>query len=398
MRFLQLVSRSPAGQTSAHSAVSNTAIAVLYLLLLGSISFHAYRTPIYSMDALQYMGNATLMEETDPVKVHQRVYAEIDDRIPRIARGNLLGHQLGAPEDQNKSRQERATNPYRFAEFLPLFAIRPMYNIVLYWIGKTGLGLLRAGIVLSALSHYLLGVLFFRWLTKHLPHISILCIALLVMISPPIMSLGRENTADGLATLIALSALYLIFEKQSLCPGLALLLASIYFRTDFVVLAGPVLLALWWGRKIDFWQAGVLSALAVASVLAINHFAGDYGIKMLYYRNFVGTPSAPGEMAVNFSFRDYLGALRSGLTLAADSYLIPFMLLGTIGLVLHSRLRVVAAVAMAYVALHFVVLPNWDERWFGLFYLSMALCAATSRPQGLVRATSEQPVPAENGI
>jgi len=397
MRF-QLVSRSPEGQTSAHPEVSNTAINILYLFLLAGISFHIYRTPMYSMDALQYMGNAVLMEETDPVKVHQRVYAEIDDRVPRIAREDLRGHRIGATEDQNKSRQERAANPYRFAQFLPLFAIRPLYIIVLYWVGKMGLGLLRAGIVISVVSYFLLGVLFFRWLIRYLPHVATLCIALLVMISPPIMSLGRQNTADALATLVAFSGLYLIFERQSLCAGLALLLASLYFRTDFVVLAGPVLLAMWWERKINFWQVGVLSTLAVASVLAINHFAGDYGISMLYYRNFVGTPVAPGEMTINFSLGDYLRFFRSGLTLAAESYLIPFLLLGTIGLLLRSRLRVVAAVTMAYVALHFVVLPNWDERWFAVFYISMVLCAATAMPRGVPQAAPEQAIPAEVGI
>jgi len=33
-------------------------------------------------------------------------------------------------------------------------------------------------------------------------------------------------------------------------------------------------------------------------------------------------------------------------------------------------------VALAYVLLHFVALPNWQERWFGVFYLSMAVAAA----------------------
>jgi hypothetical protein len=113
------------------------------------------------------------------------------------------------------------------------------------------------------------------------------------------------------------------------------------------------------------------------------------GIRMLYYRNFVGTPSAPGEMAVNFSFRDYLMAFRSGITLLAGHFFIPFMLLGIIGLVLRSRLWAVATVATAYVVLHFLVLPNWDERWFGVFYLAMALCAAT----GNARGWSAQQVP-----
>src|SRR5262244_1220144 len=81
-----------------------------------------------------------------------------DDRIRRIARENMLGHQVGAPEDQNKSLQERATNPYHYAEFLPCFAIRPMYNMVLYLVSKLGLGLVRAGVLISATSHFLLGI------------------------------------------------------------------------------------------------------------------------------------------------------------------------------------------------------------------------------------------------
>jgi hypothetical protein len=113
------------------------------------------------------MGNAVLMEEHDPVVVHRIVYSEIDDRIPQIARENMLGHEVGAPVDQNRSLQERATNPYRFAQFLPCFAIRPMYNMVLYLVSKTGLGLVRAGILISASSHYFLGILMFWWLIKY---------------------------------------------------------------------------------------------------------------------------------------------------------------------------------------------------------------------------------------
>jgi hypothetical protein len=143
-------------------------------------------------------------------------------------------------------------------------------------------------------------------------------------------------------------------------------------------LAGPALLALWLTRKITFWQAGLLSGLALASVFAINHFGGDYGIQMLYYRNFVDAPTAPAEIVVHFSFHEYLAALRHGFTLVSGSFFLPFLLLGTVGTVLRSRLLAVAAIATTYAVLHFVVLPNWDERWFGVFYLAMVLCAASA--------------------
>ncbi|MGD0567237.1 MAG: hypothetical protein ABSA78_02435 [Candidatus Sulfotelmatobacter sp.] len=356
---------------------ASRAIFFLYVLALAGVSLHLYRTPVYSMDSIQYMGNALLMEETDIVRVHQRVYAEVERDVPKAARDGLLGHEAGAPEDQNKSRQERAANPARFGEFLPLFAIRPLYNQVLWLVSKTGLGLVRAGVVISVGSYFLVGILLFVWLREYVEPGFAFAISIVLMMCPPMMVLGRDTTSDAPATLIAFLAMYLIFEKRRLAAGMALLLASIYFRTDFVVLAGPAILACWLERRMEWWKAAVLALVAVASVLCINHFAGDYGIKMLYYRNFVGVPVAPGEMTVRFSLRDYLRALRAGVTLVSESFFLPFLVLGIIGAV-AKRMRALFAVTLAYVVLHFVVLPNWQERWVAIFYLSAAVCAAAA--------------------
>jgi hypothetical protein len=349
----------------------------LYVLLLGGVAVHLYRKPIYSMDSIQYMGNALLMEEHDPVRVHQQVYAEVQQFVPKLEREGLLGHEEGAPEQQNKSRQERAAHADKFAEFLPLFAIRPLYNQTLWLVSRTGLGLVRAGIFISVASYFFLGVLAFVWIGGYVSAGLTLVFSLLLMITPPLMNLGRDTTADPLATLVAFASLYLIFEKRRLFPGMILLLASIYFRTDFVVLAGPVILACWLERRIELWKAAVLALVAVGSVLCINYFAGDYGMGMLYYRNFAGVPIAPGEMTARLSLKDYLSALRGGITLMTESFFLPFLWLGSAGIVLR-RMRGLFAVTLAYVLLHFLVLPNWQERWFGVFYLSMAVCAATA--------------------
>jgi hypothetical protein len=329
------------------------------------------------MDSIQYMGNALLMEERDPVRVHERVYAEVDRSVPKIARDHLLGRDAGATADQNRSRQARAANAGTFAEFLPFFAIRPLYNQTLWLVSKTGVGLVRGGILISVVSYFLLGILVFGWIVRYTGGVFALAFSLLLMIIPPLLELGRDTTSDALATLVAFAALYLIFERQRLLPGMTLLLASLYFRSDFLVLAGPVLLACWRERRLEFWKAGVLALLAVGSVLGINHFAGDYGIGMLYYRNFVSVPTAPGEMTVHLSFKEYLSALKSGVTLVTESFFLPFLLLGMIAVV-SKRMRALFAVALAYVLLHFLVLPNWEERWFGLFYLAMGVCAASA--------------------
>ena len=347
----------------------------LYVVILGFVATHLYRRPIYDVDAIQYMGNALLMEETDVVRIHQRVYADVRQSVPKREGEDLLGEGPGAPKAQNESRQGRAASAYRYAEFLPLFAIRPLYNQTLWLVSKTGLGLVRSGILISACSFFFLGILVFVWLGTYISLAFNFAASILLMISPPLASMGRDPTPDALATLIAFGALYLIFEKRRFAAGIALLLASIYFRTDFVALAGPTILACWLERRLELWKAGVLSLVAVASVLCINHFAGDYGIRMLYYRAFVTTPIAPGEMVPRFSFSDYVSAFRAGITLLANSFFLPFLLLGIIG-ASSGRMRVLFAVALSYASLHFLILPSWEERYFALFYLSMGVCAA----------------------
>jgi hypothetical protein len=372
------------GKRSHGARAKSLLLISVYLLFMGSISRHLYKTPLYAMDSVGYMGNALLFGDNNIARIHAQVYADLETRVPQPARDHLLGHDPGAPADQNASRQLRARDPYRFAEFLPFYAIRPLYNRVLWLVSKTGLGLVRSTAFLSAAAYFFLAWLLLAWMQRYAALPFAVAMASLVMISPPLMILGRETTADALATLVAFSALYLMFEKESLLAGLIVLLASLYFRTDFVVLAGPALFVCWIEKRLKFWHAAVLAAVALASVLSINYFAGDYGIKMLYYRNFIGTPLAPGEMAARFSLGDYRSAFRAGVMLAAGSFFLPFLLAGVSGLLGPARVRAVFAVTSAYSLLHFLVLPNWEERWFCVFYLAMGLSAAVAL-QGVSR-------------
>lgn len=360
-------------------------LVAMYVLLLGASSAHLYVKPIYDMDSVQYMGNALLMQERDIVRVHARVYSDLRISVPPSALRGLLGADPTAPTDQNESRRERARNPYNFAEFLPFFAIRPVYNQSLWIASKAGLGLVRSAILISVLSYFVLGILLLSWACRYATIAFSTVFCFLLMMSPPLTDLGRDLTSDAMATAVAFASLYMIFGRGKLSSGILLLLLSIYVRTDFVVLAGPVLMLCWMEKRIEFWKTVVLGVLAVASVLVINHFSGDYGIAMLYYRNFIGVPLAPAESGVRFTFHQYLSAFRSGLTLVLNSFFVPFLALGVVGLV-HKHTRAVFAAALSYVVLHFLILPNWQERWVGVFYLCCGLCAATAvgRAEGYV--------------
>jgi len=199
--------------------------------------------------------------------------------------------ESGHPE-QDASRKARAEHAGNFAQFLPCFAIRPAYNTLLFLLSP--LGISRAAVLISAISYFLVGWLLFLWTDAPL-------LSLLVMLTSPMLSIGRSTMSDGFSLVLAISGLFLTFQKERLLPGLALLLFAIFARTDNVMVALPALAVLWMTGKMELWQSATLGLLAILTVLTINHFAGDYGLQMLYYRNFVSTPIAPAEATVHFS-------------------------------------------------------------------------------------------------
>jgi hypothetical protein len=346
------------------------AATVACLLLLAAVSFHFYRQPSYSMDLVGYLGNVLLMQDRDVGRVHDQVYAEMRRSLPRETFDFLTGQ--GGPPDESASRRARFEHADNFAQFLPFFAIRPLYNMSVYFLGRM-VGPIAAVRSISSLSYFLLGMLTFLWMSRYVPKYLAAAAAVLLMVTPPLTWIGRDTGSDALATLVAFSGLYLIFEREQFETGVGLLMVSLWIRTDNIVLLAPVLLVLWLQGRVELWKAAVLGVVAVASVLAINHFAGDYGIKMLYYRNFVTVPVAPAEMTVQFSLRQYVSAFATGIRAMLASYTTVFLLLGIAGSWLSRRVRPLILVTSVSVALHYFVLPNWQERWFGVFYLAMGI-------------------------
>jgi hypothetical protein len=340
------------------------------LLLLAAVSLHFYRQPSYSMDLAGYLGNALLVQDRDVGRVHDQVYAEMRRSLPRETFDFLTGK--GGPPDERASRRARFEHADNFAQFLPFFAIRPLYNMSVYFLGRM-VGPIAAVRLISSLSYFLLGMLTFLWMSRYVPKYLAAAAAVLLMVTPPLTWIGRDTGSDALATLVAFCGLYLIFERERFAVGVGLLAVSLWIRTDNIVLLAPVLLVLWLQGRMEFWKAAVLGVVAVASVLAINHFAGDYGIKMLYYRNFVTVPVAPAEMTVQFSLRQYVSAFATGIRAMLASYTTVFVLLGIAGWWLSQRVRPLILVTSVSVALHYFVLPNWQERWFGVFYLAMGI-------------------------
>ena len=266
----------------------------------------------------------------------------------------------------------RAKNVDSSTEFLPCFTIRPLYHQLLYVLSLF-VGLRRAAVLISVGSYFLLGILVFAWCQRYVPSYGAAAFCGVLVLTTPVTLLGRSTLPDALFTLLAMSALFLIFEVEKLLPGLLLLLVSTFVRTDNVVLVLPVLTVLWFTTRLEFWKAALLGLMSVLSVVLINRFAGDYGPAMLYYRNFSGKPSFPADMNLRMSVRVYVSGFRFGIRRMLVSPLLAFVLLGLVGLCRKSRLLLISAISTTYAVLHFVTLPNWEDRWFVITYRSLAL-------------------------
>jgi hypothetical protein len=341
-----------------------------YVLILGLATMHFYKSPYWVLDLLGYMGNARLHETVDPVVLHDRVYGELRSSVPP----EVFDLLTGAPGvyDEGGAKHDRFINPYHYAEFLPCFAIRPMYNLTIYWVARTGLGLVQAVRLVSALSYGLLGILVLVWLGRYTRMAPLL--ALLIMLTPHISLLGRNTGADGLSVLLGMLSLYLIFENNRVFAGILILSAAIWVRTDNIALIMPVLFVLFLQRRLEGWKASVVGLIAISSVLMINRTAGDYGIQMLYYRNFFGIPIAPAEMIARFTIGQYAYFFLKGFKDMLTSFVPLFILLGLLGW--NQKTGPLLGIAVAYATLHYIILPNWVDRWMAVLYLLTSMTAA----------------------
>jgi hypothetical protein len=350
-----------------------------FVVFLTLAAFRAYQYPAYSSDGFEYMANVVAMHGASIREIHDTVYREVLAGVPRPTLDHLLGNDP-VETSQSRSFRDRAVNPYHFAEFLPCFAVRPVFNELVYVLHyKLGIGLLRATVLIAVLSYWAMGWILLAWISRYVasPWAELVC--LLLLLTPPIWDLARWPQPDALSCMISLLALYFILEKTWVTAGLTILLATVYVRTDNVLLVMSVLAYLSiLNHTIDKTKAAILAAVAIGSVLLINHFAGDYGARMLYYRVFTAVPLAPGEMVVRFGFRDYLVALRAGVTAVIHGEFIPFALMGVVGLLRRppSPILGLTIVSVAYCTSHFLIYPDVEERYFGLFFLARGVAAA----------------------
>ncbi len=313
----------------------------LYLIFLISLCFVCFRTPT-PQDFDRYVYESIVRGKHQSVEV---IYPIVKHSSPRAEASSIMD------------------SPEHLGQLEPLYAIRPLYLEAIVIAARAGMPYQRAISLVSAVSLFLIGSVLLLWTGRPL-------YSGLLLSAPAVVGIARSGTPDALSAFFLLTSAWAL-TKNRMFPGLTLLLASVWVRTDNVLFVLVVLTWLAWKKKLSPAQFGVLAALAGTSVLVINHFSGNYGWRVLFRYTFVG-----GRYIANVSpdlrIGEYLAAAAGGIKQIGNQEIALFVLLGLAALrwlpktdLLRSILICVAAAAIW----RFLLFPNPEDRYFAWAYL-----------------------------
>lgn len=323
---------------------------VIFLAVAAAVSFHCYRDSILGIDVLGYAGVVALGDSGSVVKAHDAVYS-----------ARLNPHVLGRDEDspQALDMRQRAADPYAAALHFPYFAIKPLFILTLQAVHRSGITVVDSVRLTVALFYFAIAAMLWVYTRSWL--------VLVIMILPETMFLGQTQDPDGMSCFFMLLGLWLVFFKQK-DMGLLPLLLAIWIRPENALLCVLVVLALVFQGRVDWQKALVLIVLSVGSELVISHYGYAWNE---VYGHFLG--AAPGSGAAspfaNFSLslvRAAIAVLHSAVPLFGLLWLVCFPFV-------REDLRWIMGITLVFSVVRFVLVPGYEPRYYGLFFLTTAI-------------------------
>src|ERR1700687_1147813 len=350
---------------------------VVYFVLTFLLLIHFLRYNNYSTDTVEFVANVVALHTSDPVAIRNLAYQAVTTEAPAMVVPHILGTDLST--EQAAVRRAKHADPYRFAQFLPYFSVKPLYIEALNLVHQAGVGLVRSIAVVSAVSFAGMAALIYWWVLKLGGSVWAAC---LVLLTPEMSTLAQGTGPDALSVLFLMAGLFSLWDfRPSL--GVTLLLSSAWVRPENALFCILVLVYLAVKGELRPWMAALLIGISAMTPMAIDHFGG-YGWKALYSHTFKFTEMDPGMFVPAFTLSDYLQALRCGVRGALRSSLLPYMLLWVAGLRLVPRMRWPLLLCGVFSGLKFVIYPNFEPRYYGLLYMVTAIgaCAAVQSQAG----------------
>jgi len=345
---------------------SNVAL-FLYAGFCVALTIAAYLRPLPTYDRYLYAGAVASLRYSDPITLQRIARAEFDAQPSPFPFQNVAAEPYFA---------DVYNNPYHFVQQLGLSRVKLGYVASGYALWRAGLPILVSLRLISACSLLIVGLALLAW-----THDALLSAVLLL--TPPVLNMGRMVTGDPLSTTVIVLALFALATKRELLAT-GLLIVSIIVRSDNVVLVLVLLVGMIWTQHLRFKIGVWCAALAVATSAIVNRIAGIYGWRLVMQHSFVKPELEPITHPVLITFAGYLQAL-AGLRAIPYTFLTVWLLVAAAvwkRLPERSVLRDLLPVVGIYIVLRLLIFPNFDDRVFVWAYLlaGVALIQVTRSP------------------
>jgi len=344
------------------------AMCVLYVFLTAQ---DALGSPANNYDMLPYIASAIEYDTADINRIHIETYAAVK--------------QSGVDFTHGPYWEDMAASPEHFHQLLPIYAVKPLYVLLIYALHKVGFAYVRSSVLISVVSMVVAFLVIAVWLRRFITGWWG-ALAILVANIAALGEAARLSTPDALSCLLTLLSLFLLVEKRRTELAYAILVLSLLARPDNIVLAFAVVgyLHVAGPRFLSTSRLNICLFVVTcgALIVTVQHLTGYYGWWTTFAHTFTGFLKAPAEFNQPFSFSVYVkvltNALRGDHLQHGMAFLGLFLLLTVTierpyfrGEQVYSHLSIAMAIALIG---RLILFPNWEDRFFVAYYSMSVIC------------------------
>jgi hypothetical protein len=357
-------------QSHEQRIVSPFALGV-YVAFCAALATLAYLRPLPTFDRYLYAGAVASLRYSDPTTIQSIARAEFDAQPSPFRFESVASEPYFA---------DVYDHPDRFAQQLGLFRVKLGYVAAGFMLWRAGLHILVGLRLISACCLFAISMAALAWTREPV-------LSALLLLTAPVLNMGRMVTADPLSSLLIFLAL-LVLARTKPALGAALLLVSILVRSDNVVLVLILFGWMTWSRRLPIKTGAVCAVGAVAIYATVNRFAGIYSWRVVMEHGFIQPQAEPLTHPVLISFMGYLQAL-AGLRAIPYTFMIVWVFVAAAlwkRLQKGSYLRSLLPVVGVSILVRLLIFPNFDDRFFTWAYLlaGVTLIQATEFPMAVI--------------
>ncbi|WP_027386948.1 hypothetical protein [Chryseobacterium gregarium] len=345
------------------------------LIIITALSFWNYKNRIFDWDMPGYIGCLyTLKYPDDPDKVRTLTYTDIRAEAPEPEYRDILG--ILKPAD--KARQAFADNTRAFSEQLPYYQIKVGYNLAISALYGLGFTSPRSVLVLSVISYFISGLLFFYLLKITFPENYFLAgiITVGVMILPPITNMSRISTPDMFIFQFLLAFMIGLLQKWNQWMVFLILCGIIFTRPDYLpftlsYLAVKGLYEYYHTKKLNFSLViqGFILLVLYSIIIKVCHYPGW---KHLFYDTFIYRRDFISGQPPDFGIKEYFEILFIKIIYFKKVTLSSAILVGlTLWCSKDPWIRICSLLIFANIYIKFVFFPHSSNLRFFFGFIMM---------------------------